>query len=57
MLTDMANLRSGDRVSLTLTAWEAVEIEYGSIRRSPLDDEMMELELPSWGVIDYVEKN
>lgn len=57
VLTDMANLRPGDSVSMTLTAWEEVEGEYGSFRRSPLDDEMMELELPNWGVINNVKKN
>ncbi|BHH81956.1 alginate O-acetyltransferase AlgX-related protein [Desulforhopalus sp. 52FAK] len=55
-LTDMANLRPGDSVSMTLTAWEEVEGEYGSFRRSPLDDAMLELELPNWGVIKN-EKN
>ncbi len=57
VLTDLANLRPGDQVSMTLTAWDEVEGEYGSFRRSPLDDEMMELELPSWGVINHDTKN
>lgn len=54
-LTDMASLRPGDRVNISLSAWEEVEGEYGSYRRSPLDDEMMELELPNWGTL-YHEK-
>lgn len=55
-LTGLAFLRPGDTVSLALTGWEAVEGEYGSYRRTPLDDEMMELEIPNWGgIID--EKN
>lgn len=52
-LTDMANLRPGDRVDISLSAWDAVEGEYGSYRRSPLDDEMMELELPNWGTLHH----
>lgn len=55
-LTGLAALRPGDTVSLALTGWEAVEGEYGSYRRTPLDDETMELAMPNWGkVID--EKN
>ena len=57
VLTDMANLRPGDRVNMILSGWDDVEGEYGSIRRSPLDDEMMELELPNWGVINNDTKN
>lgn len=52
-LTDMANLRPGDRVEISLSAWEKVEGEYGSYRRSSLDDEMMELELPNWGILHH----
>ena len=48
-LTGLAGLRPGDTVRLLLTGWEAVEGEYGSYRRTALDDEMMELELPNWG--------
>jgi alginate O-acetyltransferase complex protein AlgJ len=50
-LTEVANIRPGDRISITLSSWDEVENEYGSYRRSPLDDEMMELELPNWGTI------
>ena len=56
-LTALANLRPGDQISITLSAWEDVEGDYGSYRRSPLDDEMMELELPNWGTLSYDEKN
>jgi hypothetical protein len=48
-LTRLALLRPGDSVELVLKPWDEVEAEYGSYRRSPLDDEMMELELPNWG--------
>ena len=48
-LTGLANLRPGDTVTLALTGWDAVEGEYGSYRRTALDDEMMELEIPNWG--------
>lgn len=50
-MTALAMLRPGDRVSLTLSSWEEREPEYGSYRRTSLDDEMIELELPNWGVI------
>ena len=50
-MTPLASLRPGDRVSLTLSSWEERETEYGSYRRTSLDDEMIELELPNWGVI------
>jgi len=49
-LTKLAALRPGDSVSLSLTAWEAVEGEFGSYRRTSLDDQMMELESANWGV-------
>lgn len=52
-LTDLSGVRPGDKLSLQLSSWEEVEGEYGSYRRTPLDDEMLELELPNWGhVID-----
>lgn len=51
-LTPLAGLRPNDTVALTLSSWDDVEMEYGSYRRSPLSDEMMELELPNWGTID-----
>lgn len=57
VLTPLASLRPGDSVRLTLSSWEDVEGEYGSYRRSPLDDEMMELELPNWGVLDDESQN
>lgn len=50
-LTPLASLRPGDAVTMELSAWDDVEADYGSYRRSPLDDEMMELELPNWGTI------
>ncbi|MBU1566807.1 MAG: hypothetical protein KJ630_14440 [Proteobacteria bacterium] len=50
-LTRLATLRPGDNVSLSLTPWEAVEGEFGSYRRTPLDDQMMELEIPNWGLL------
>lgn len=56
-LTDLANVRPGDQIAITLSAWEDVEGDYGSYRRSPLDDEMMELELPNWGILNHDEKN
>ena len=48
-LTGFSDARVGDIVTVRLSSWEKIETEYGSYRRSPLDDEMMELELPNWG--------
>ncbi|MDK9706511.1 MAG: hypothetical protein OEL83_05620 [Desulforhopalus sp.] len=48
-LTAFAALRPGDTVSLTLVNWETVEGDYGSYRRTPLDDQTLELEIPNWG--------
>jgi len=48
-LTKFATVRVGDSITLTLSSWDGKEAEYGSIRRTPLDDEMLELELPNWG--------
>lgn len=50
-LTEMAAYRPGDTISLTLSSWDDVEGDFGSYRRTPLDDEMMELELPNWGTL------
>ncbi len=49
-LTKLAALRPGDSVSLSLTPWEAVEGEFGSYRRTSLDDQMLELESANWGL-------
>ena len=49
VLTPLAGLRPGDRVRLTLRPWEEVEGDYGSYRRTPLDDDLLELEIPNWG--------
>jgi SGNH hydrolase-like domain, acetyltransferase AlgX len=51
-LTRLAAVRPGDSVTVTLTPWEEVEGEFGSYRRTPLDDQMMELELPNWGLLE-----
>ena len=49
VLMPLARIRPGDRIKMTLTSWDSVESRYGGYRRSPLDDEMLELELPNWG--------
>ncbi len=50
-LTSLSSLRPNDSVTLLLSSWDEIEGQYGSYRRSPLEDEMMELELPNWGMI------
>ncbi|WP_457577136.1 alginate O-acetyltransferase AlgX-related protein [Desulfomarina sp.] len=48
-LMPLATVRPGDEIRLTLSPWEEKEGEYGGFRRSPLVDEMIELETPNWG--------
>ncbi len=48
-LKSLATVRPGDEIRLTLFPWEEKESEYGGFRRSPLADEMIELETPNWG--------
>lgn len=48
-LTRASRYRPGDTVRLTLKPWMDVEDQYGSYRRSALDDEEIELEEPCWG--------
>lgn len=49
VLTSVATKRNGDMVTLKLIDWEDVEGEFSSYRRSTLDDELVEYELPNWG--------
>lgn len=48
-LTDLARVRVGEQIELKLVDWDTVQEKYSSYRRSTLDDEMLELELPVWG--------
>lgn len=48
-LTALAGFRVGEQVELELVDWEDVQNQYSSYRRSTLDDEMIELEIPLWG--------
>jgi hypothetical protein len=48
-LMKLAAVRPGDEVRLILSSWDEKETEYGGFRRSPLADEMIELETPNWG--------
>lgn len=56
-LTEIAAYRPGDTVTLILSSWEDVEGDYGSYRRTPLDDEMLELEMPNWATLSDDETN
>ena len=51
-LTPIAALRGGDRISITLLPWDDVVTKYGSYRRTSLDEDLIELELPLWGVLE-----
>ncbi len=48
-LTDLARVRVGEQIELKLVDWDTVQGNYSSYRRSTLSDEMLELELPTWG--------
>ncbi|MCI5150803.1 MAG: hypothetical protein D3916_15715, partial [Candidatus Electrothrix sp. MAN1_4] len=49
VLTRMAGIRTNTHIEIRLIDWSKVERQYSSYRRSTLDDEMLELELPVWG--------
>ncbi len=51
VLTRFARVRAGQEIELQLVDWDSVAADYSSYRRSTLDDEMLELELPVWGEI------
>lgn len=50
-LTPFAKLRIGEKITMRLVDWDTVQGQYSSYRRSTLDDEMLELELPVWGEV------
>jgi len=50
-LTRFARVRAGQEIDIKLVDWDSVAEKYSSYRRSTLDDEMLELELPVWGEI------
>lgn len=49
VLTNIAKKKQGERITLYLQDWFDREQEYSGIRRSPLNNDMVELELPNWG--------
>lgn len=49
VMMPLARVRIGDQITLKLIDWEMVQAKFSSYRRSTLDDEMLELELPVWG--------
>jgi SGNH hydrolase-like domain, acetyltransferase AlgX len=51
ILTPMAHLRPGDRVTLRLRPWTDVSDRYEKINRSEIDDPAVQLEEPCWGEI------
>ncbi len=51
VMLPLSGKRAGDEVSMRLNDWDMVQGQYSSYRRSTLDDEMLELELPVWGEI------
>ncbi len=48
-LTKIATGKIGETITMKLQDWAAVESEYAALRRSALDDEMIEYEMPNWG--------
>jgi len=51
ILQPLAKLRIGEQITVKLIDWDMVQGQYSSYRRSTLDDEMLELELPVWAEI------
>ncbi len=51
VLGPLARVRTGEQIRIRLIDWDMVQGKYSSYRRSTLDDEMIELELPVWGEI------
>ena len=49
VLTPVARLRPGDRVTVRLRAWSDVSDKYEKINRSEIDDPAVQLEEPCWG--------
>ncbi|HZE14002.1 MAG TPA: hypothetical protein VE086_09605 [Chthoniobacterales bacterium] len=49
VLTPVARLRAGDRVTLRLRPWSDVSDQYEKINRSEIDDPAVQLEEPCWG--------
>lgn len=49
VLTPIAHLRPGDRVTLRLRAWTDVSDRYEKINRSEIDEPAVQLEEPCWG--------
>ena len=49
VLTSIARLRPGDRVTLRLRPWTDVADRYEKINRSEIDDPAIQLEEPCWG--------
>jgi len=49
VLTPIAHLRPGDRVTLHLRPWTDVSDRYEKINRSEIDDPAVQLEEPCWG--------
>ncbi|MBT8362795.1 MAG: hypothetical protein KJO32_17740 [Deltaproteobacteria bacterium] len=56
VLTDIAKKKRGERITLNLQDWFDREHEYSGIRRSPLNNDMVELEPPNWGELVDDEK-
>ena len=49
VLGALAKIRTGEQIKIRLIDWDMVQGKYSSYRRSTLNDEMIELELPVWG--------
>lgn len=49
VLGALAKIRTGEQIKIKLMDWDMVQGKYSSYRRSTLNDEIIELELPVWG--------
>ncbi len=49
ILSKLSKKRSGQEIEIELSSWDMVEEKYSSFRRSTLQDDMVEYEIPNWG--------
>ena len=55
-LLPAANIRPGDRISVTLENWSAHEAEEGAFNRSELESDITFLAVPAWAVLNNIKQ-
>jgi hypothetical protein len=51
VLQEAGQFRTGDRVTVLLRPWADVASQYDGINRTELDNEDVQLEVPTWGEV------